>query len=136
MLEQKQAEKVYRTLFDKNMQGQPMMTDMGKAIIPGSKIPVETLYKRTQDQFLDELKDESMAALHFTHHQKRRCKNLLRLGALIQGSSGSHDMTMPALGGKNSSMDLMASPAQAYASGTSRKAHGILAGRSGLATGP
>ena len=44
------------------------MTDLGKALIPGSQIPVNTLYKRTQDQFMDEIPDENMAVLHFTHH--------------------------------------------------------------------
>ena len=94
------------------------MTDLGKAIIPGSGVPANTLYKRTPESFIEELKDENMASLHFTHHQKRRVKNLLRLGSLIQGAHRGEDgmVSMPNLGGKkNSSADLM-TPAAAYAS--------------------
>lgn len=60
------AEKVYRSLFEqKTAQGNPQMTDMGKSVIPGSQIPVNTLYKKTMEAFQSEFEDGSIAELHF-----------------------------------------------------------------------
>ena len=55
------------------------MTDLGKQVIPGSQIPVASLYKKPLEAFQAELQDENIAELHFTHHNNRRVKNLLRL---------------------------------------------------------
>lgn len=78
---------MYRALFDvkgEKVNGNPVMTDAGKRVIPGSQIPVATLYKKSRDAFLEELQDENMADLHYGHHQKRRVKNLLRLQDLLR----------------------------------------------------
>ena len=74
-------------LFDQkqtNAQGNPIMTELGKQVIPGSLIPVNTLFKKSMEVFINELKDDTMAELHFTHYQKRRIKNLTRLNVMIQ----------------------------------------------------
>ena len=48
---------------------QPMqMSDVGKQVIPGSQIPVNTLYKKTIEEFKSEFEDPSIAELHFNHH--------------------------------------------------------------------
>jgi hypothetical protein len=62
------AEKVHRSLFEqKTVQGvgNPQMTDLGKSVIPGSQIPVNTLYKKTMEAFQSEFEDGSIAELHF-----------------------------------------------------------------------
>jgi hypothetical protein len=53
----KNAEKVYRILFDIKASGNlkvPQMTELGKSVIPMSQIPVATLYKKTMQSFMDE----------------------------------------------------------------------------------
>ena len=44
------------------------MTDLGKSVVAMSQIPVNTLYKRSLQAFLDEIQDENIAELHFNHH--------------------------------------------------------------------
>ena len=62
----------------------PVLSEIGKKVVPNAMIPVETLYKRPLDSFLDEFDDENIAELHFKHHKKRRVKNLVRLNAMIK----------------------------------------------------
>lgn len=83
------AEKVYRNLFEqKTSSGNPQMTELGKSVIPGSQIPVNSLYKKTMEAFQSEFEDISIAELHFSHHQNRRVKNLLRIQAILKMRNG------------------------------------------------
>lgn len=61
----------------------PVITELGKQVLPMTQIPVNSLLKRTIESFQAELVDETMANLHFVHHTKRRIKNLLRLNETI-----------------------------------------------------
>ena len=104
------------------------MSEIGKMIIPNSQIPVNTLYKKTLEEFIHEFEDTSIAELHFNHHQNRRVKNLHRLNAMIKMRNGGSDdgsaISMPALshvGGPIGAFDNI-SMAQEYATtnGTTR----------------
>ena len=80
------ADQVYRILFDPaktNKQGDPIMTELGKQVIPSSQIPVATLYRRGVDSFESEVDDPRIAELHYNHHARRRTKNLLKINSLI-----------------------------------------------------
>ena len=67
------------------------MTELGRQVIPGSQTPLATLLKKSAEQFMEEMGDDALAELHFTHHQKRRVKNLIRLNALIQSNRNGND---------------------------------------------
>lgn len=74
------------------------MSELGRLIIPGSQVPIATLYKRTLDDFCAEFEDQAIAELHFNHHANRRVKNLLRLNAIMKmrNEDGS-SISMPSL---------------------------------------
>ena len=105
------AEKVFRLLFEVSNTtskaaaatnsaslATPQMSELGRLIIPGSQVPIATLYKRTLDDFCAEFEDQAIAELHFNHHSNRRIKNLLRLNAIIKmrNEDGS-SISMPSL---------------------------------------
>ena len=101
------------------------MSEIGKSIIPNSQIPVNTLYKRTLEEFINEFEDTALAELHFNHHQNRRVKNLHRLNAMLKMRNGGSDdgsaISMPALSHVGGPLDSI-SMAQEYATtnGTTR----------------
>ena len=112
------------------------MTDLGKQVIPSSQIPASSLYKRTLESFMSEYPDEHMAELHFTHHQKRRIKNLVRLNLLVQlrGNSDEKSISMPSLNNKagNASFEVVL-PAATYSAKTPngkhmKKGHAVMQG--------
>jgi len=61
------------------------------------------------DAFINEFSDENMAELHFTHHQKRRVKNLMRLNVMVQMRGAGEDnnyTSMPSLSKPRENLDL------------------------------
>ena len=82
---------MYRILFDTKSPNVdpktklPPLTDRGNSLLSHCNIPAEHVHKKTFDQFYEECgQDEKLASLHYTHHMKRRNKNLLKVYELYK----------------------------------------------------
>jgi hypothetical protein len=90
-LKNKEAERMYRMIFDKKTQN---ITEIGVVLLQQHNINPNTIMIKTAQDYEEKFKDKDVAMLHFLHYQRRRQKILLKLANYREEKAKGHSSSM------------------------------------------